>query len=333
MDIRDTSEVVACARRRLTDAGQAKRIAAIFAGLALGISTVAMLAGLLLDTQISQASGLSGMGRRTMLSSVQSMLPVISTLVILCLELGYQAAMLRVARGQYASAQTLRLGFARFWVLLRCLAVQGLLLAGMAFVGLYLSVAIFMFTPLSAPVTQLLTPLLQDVSMLTPQITLDDGLLIQLMDAMAPAFVIYFVLLALLVVPILFRFRMARYVIIDRPGMGAVAALRESRKMMRGRCLRMLKLDIRLWWYYAAGILATILCYGDVLLPLLGVDVPWMGGMTGYFLFYALYVAAQFAVYCFLRNPAEVSYAIAYDAIRPQESRTNEAVLGNIFRM
>ena len=332
MDIRNTSELIACARRRLADAGQAKRVAAIYAGLTLGISALVTLVGLALDSKISQATGLSGMGLRTVLSSVQSVLPILSALVTLCLEVGYQAAMLRVARGQYVSPQTLRLGFDRFWLLLRCTVLEGLILFGILFGGIYLSATIFVLTPLSAPVMELVAPLLENVTLLSPELVLDDALYAQLMQAMMPAFLLCFVVVGLLAIPVLFRFRMVRFVVIDRPGAGAVAALRESRKMMKGNCLRLLKLDVCLWWYYGGCILATLLCYGDLLLPMVGVSLPWSGTVS-YYLFFAAYLAAQFAVYYYLRNPAEVSYAIAYDAIRPKEPKTGGVALGNIFNM
>lgn len=331
MDICNTSELKACALRRLVDAGQAKRIAAMFAGLTLGLSALVTLAGLLLDLQISQSTGLSGMSLRTVLSSVQSLLPIISALAAMCLEVGYQAAMLRVARGQYASPQTLRLGFDRFWVLLRCTVLEGLILFGITFGGIYLSTMLFMFTPFSRKAVELIAPLMENVTLLNPEIVLDDALYTQLMQAMLPAFALCAVVVLLLAVPVLFRLRMVRYVIIDRPGMGALAALQESRKMMKGNCLRLLKLDVSLWWYYGAGLLTMLLCYGDVLLPMAGVSLPWSDTVS-YYLFYVLYLAAQFAVYYFLRNPAETAYAIAYDAIRPKEVQTGGAVLGSIFQ-
>ena len=331
MDICNTSELKACALRRLADAGQEKRIAAMFAGLTLGLSALVTLAGLLLDLQISQATGLSGMSLRTVLSSVQSLLPIISALAAMCLEVGYQAAMLRVARGQYTSPQTLRLGFDRFWVLLRCTVLEGLILFGITFGGIYLSTMLFMFTPFSRKAVELISPLVESVTLLNPEIVLDDALYAQLMQAMLPAFALCAVVVLLLAVPVLFRLRMVRFVIIDRPGMGALAALRESRKMMKGNCLRLLKLDVSLWWYYGAGLLTMLLCYGDDLLPMAGMSLPWSDTVS-YYLFYVLYLAAQFAVYYFLRNPAETAYAIAYDAIRPKEGQTGGAVLGSIFQ-
>jgi hypothetical protein len=70
-------------------------------------------------TAVADAGGLGNIGTRSILSSLQTMLPLVQSVVILCLDVGFMAAMLRVARGQYVSQNTLRLGFDRFWVMLR----------------------------------------------------------------------------------------------------------------------------------------------------------------------------------------------------------------------
>ena len=330
MDICNTSEIKAAALRRLTDAGQAKRIAAIYAGVTLGLSALVTILGLVLEAMMSGTTGLGGMGRRTILSSVQSMLPWVVGLITMCVELGYQAAMLRVARGQYASPQTLRLGFDRFWVLLRCILLEGVILFAIAFGGIYIATMLFMLTPFSGRVMEVLSPVLENVTLLSPEMVLDEALYDQLMQAMIPAFVMCAIVVAAAAIPVLYRLRMARFVIIDKPGIGALAALRESRKMMRGNCLRLVKLDISLWPYYIGCVFASLLCYGDVLLPMMGVRFPWSDTVS-YYLFFALYLAVQFAVYYFLKNQAEVAYSIAYDSIRPKEPKTEGVALGSIF--
>ena len=330
MDICNTSEIKAAALRRLTDAGQAKRIAAIYAGVTLGLSALVTILGLVLEAMMSGATGLGGMGRRTILSSVQSMLPWVVGLITMCVELGYQAAMLRVARGQYASPQTLRLGFDRFWVLLRCILLEGVILFAIAFGGIYIATMLFMLTPFSGRVMEVLSPVLENVTLLSPEMVLDEALYDQLMQAMIPAFVMCAIVVAAAAIPVLYRLRMARFVIIDKPGIGALAALRESRKMMRGNCLRLVKLDISLWPYYIGCVFASLLCYGDVLLPMMGARFPWSDTVS-YYLFFALYLAVQFAVYYFLKNQAEVAYSIAYDSIRPKEPKTEGVALGSIF--
>ena len=330
MDICNTSEIKAAALRRLTDAGQAKRIAAIYAGVTLGLSALVTILGLVLEAMMSGATGLGGMGRRTILSSVQSMLPWVVGLITMCVELGYQAAMLRVARGQYASPQTLRLGFDRFWVLLRCILLEGVILFAIAFGGIYIATMLFMLTPFSGRVMEVLSPVLENVTLLSPEMVLDEALYDQLMQAMIPAFVMCAIVVAAAAIPVLYRLRMARFVIIDKPGIGALAALGESRKMMKGNCLRLAKLDISLWPYYIGCVFASLLCYGDVLLPMMGARFPWSDTVS-YYLFFALYLAVQFAVYYFLRNQAEVAYSIAYDSIRPKEPKTEGVALGSIF--
>ena len=205
MDICNTSEIKAAALRRLTDAGQAKRIAAIYAGVTLGLSALVTILGLVLEAMMSGATGLGGMGRRTILSSIQSMLPWGVGLITMCVELGYQAAMLRVARGQYASPQTLRLGFDRFWVLLRCILLEGVILFAIAFGGIYIATMLFMLTPFSGRVMEVLSPVLENVTLLSPEMVLDEALYDQLMQAMIPAFVMCAIVVAAAAIPVLYR--------------------------------------------------------------------------------------------------------------------------------
>ena len=76
----------------------------------------------------------------------------------------------------------------------------------------------------------------------------------------------------------------------------------------------------------------TILSNALQILAALGVKLPWSEDVS-FFLFYGAYLAAQFAVYYFLRGRVEVTYALAYDALRPRERQENGVVLGNIFQM
>jgi len=124
---------------------------------------------------------------------------------------------------------------------------------------------------------------------------------------------------------------MVNYLIVDKPGISAMSALSESRRMMRGKRLRLFKLDMSLWWWYALAIALSVVAYGDVLLPMVGIILPFSETM-GYFLFYFLFLAGQFAVNVFLMNRVEVTYAQVYEKLRPRES-DGGAVLGNIFQM
>ena len=332
MNLRNTREIKDFASRRLEESASQKQIVTIYIGLALGLTALVTVLNHVLGLQIDNFGGLSNLGKRTMLSSIQSMLPLAQSILAMCLDVGYVAAMLRIARGMYTSPQTLRLGFDRFWVLMRCAIFKGLIFTGVMIGSMYLGIVIFLMTPLAEPVQELVAPLISQMTLLDSAVMIDDTVYAQLVQAMLPCFAFGGVVLVILGGPIFYSFRMVNYVIIDKPAMGALMALRESKKMMRGHRLQLLKLDVSLWWYYLASAGALLVCYGDVLLPMLGVELP-VPETVAFFGFYLLYMAASFCVHYFLRNKAEVSYALAYDAVKPEEKQSGGVVLGNIFQM
>ncbi len=332
MNLRNLPQIREAASDRVKQSPSQKQIVVIYAALALGLTALVTVLSYVLGLMIDNYGGLSNLGKRNMLSSVRSMLPLVQSLLTMCLDVGYLAAMLRIARGMYTSPQTLRLGFDRFWVLLRCAVFKGMILMSVSFASLYFGVMIYMMTPFSDAAVEIFTPLMSQTSMLNAEIVIDDATYWLLVEALAPAFVFSGILLLILGAPLLYNYRMAEYVIIDKPAVGALAALQESKMMMRGNRVQLLKMDISFWWYYLAAMAATTVCYGDVLLPMLGVELP-VSDTVAYFGFYALYLAASFAVHFFLRNHVEVSYALAYDTVKPQEKQDNGVILGNIFQM
>ena len=332
MNLRNTREIKDFASRRLEESASQKQIVTIYIGLALGLTALVTVLNHVMGLQIDNFGGLSNLGKRTMLSSIQSMLPLAQSILAMCLDVGYVAAMLRIARGMYTSPQTLRLGFGRFWVLMRCAIFKGLIFTGVMIGSMYLGIVIFLMTPLADPVEEIVTPLISQMTLLDSAVMIDDATYAQLVQAMLPCVAFGGVVLVILGGPIFYSFRMVNYVIIDKPAMGALMALRESKKMMRGHRLQLLKLDVSLWWYYLASAGALLVCYGDVLLPMLGVELP-VPETVAFFGFYLLYMAASFCVHYFLRNKAEVSYALAYDAVKPEEKQSGGVVLGNIFQM
>lgn len=332
MDIRNTRKLKTIAAQRVENAPQEKRIVLIYGGITLGLSLLTVLIRYVLGLQIDQMGGLSNIGSRTILSALQSTLPLVQSLVSLCVELGYINAMLRIARKQYASPNALRLGFDRFWVLLRCSIIQGLIYAGLVIAGVYLASMIFVMSPWGQPFLEQMAPMMSQTSLLNPELVLDDAAVMELLPSMLPMFVMALIAVCALVIPASFRFRMANYVIIDKPGKGALFALRESSKMMRGNCLKLLKLDLSYWWYFLVLLLISCVGYLDLWLPLFGVELP-MSADAAYFVFYILYLGLYLCAYCFLRNRIEVSYALVYDAVKPQEPKESGVVLGNIFQM
>ncbi|MBR3950068.1 MAG: DUF975 family protein [Oscillospiraceae bacterium] len=332
MDIRNVRELKGFAGERVGNIRDGKRIVLTYGAVALGLTLLVTVVNYVLGLQIDQLGGLRNLGMRKILSTVRTVLPMVQSMVAACLGLGFTAAMLRVARGQYVSVNTLRLGFDRFWLLLRCTLFKGLLLTGAMMLAAYLGIMIYMMTPLSRNVMELLTPYVTEMTVMDSALVLEEAVYDRFVAMLWPAYLICGVLMLVLAVPMLYSYRMVNYIIIDKPGMGALAALRESKKMMRYNRLDLFKLDVSMWWYYLATVGAMLIGYGDVLLPMVGVELPFSQDV-GYFVFYGLYLAATFGIYYFLLEKVEVTYGLAYDTLKPEEKQDNGVVLGNIFQM
>lgn len=332
MNLRNIREIREVSQQKLEQSSVQRKIVVIYAALALGLTALTAVASYILDLQIDNFGGLSNLGKRSLLSSIQSMLPFAQSLLAMCLDLGYLAAILRIARGMYTSPQTLRLGFDRFWVLLRCNIFMGFRYAAMLFLSIYFGIMVFMTLPISQPAMDVLAPYLADMSALSGEIVMEEAAYAQFAQAVWPAYLICGVIFAIAAIPLWYSYRMVRYIIIDKPGMGALMVMRESKQMMRKNRMALLKLDFSFWWYYLALFAAHVIGYGDTILLMLGVELPGSYDLW-YFVFMAAYLAALCAVYYFLRSKVEVSYALAYDSLKPEEPKDNGVVLGNIFQM
>lgn len=332
MDIPSSKYLKVKAANRLESGKDPQRVVLVYSAIVALSALAVNVIQFLLENQISQTGGLQNIGTRSILSTLDSVLPLVQMLVITCLTLGYTAAMLRIVRRQYASEKTLKAGFERFWLLLRTRLLQGLIYFGIAFALSYVSLAIYMVTPFSARLSALALPLVSAGTFSPEALLNDEALLLSMYDALLPMMVIYCVLLVAAVWFISYRFRLVDYLLIDQPQLGAFGALRTSRQKMKGNVMSLFKLDFSFWWYYLLRGLSTVLIYGELLLAIFGIQLP-LSSTAAYFASVILYLGADFALNYFLMNRIEITYALFYDMLNPQQPQQEGAVLGNIFQM
>ena len=295
----------------------------IYAGIGALSSLVVTVVQDLLDSQISQTGGIQNIGTRSMLTTADTVLTIAQLLLVMCLTLGYTGSMLRIARGQYASPNSLKAGGERIWVLLRTRLLQMLIMTAAAFALCFLVINVCLLTPLSNRVIAVM-------GTVSAEELLSNGLaLIALYSAMLPIMLIYLVAL----VPLLWYFsctyRMVDYLLIDRPQLGAFGVLRESRRMMQGNMKMMLRVDLSFWWYYLLQALVSVLIYLNMVLAPFAIGLP---PAVLYWGTVVLYLAADFALRYFFSNKVAVTYALFYDSLCPKQEQSG-AVLGNIFQM
>ena len=315
MNIRARQEIHETARQVLNRTPNARWILLTYIGISLGLSLLMSGLSFYFSNQISGAGGLGNIGLRSLLSTGQSVLPLVQVMVNACLGLGYHIAILCIIRKFEATPQTVTGGFRFFFPMLRLLLIQGFLYFGIMLGSFYLSSFIFMSTPFSGEFIAVITPVLESSTVLNPTLVLDEATLAAASKAMMPMIWIMIPVFALLALPMFYKFRMATFALADEPRRGAMAALAKSRRLMRRNCFALFRLDLSMWWFYLGQILIGLVCYGDALLPMAGVTFPW-NDTVSYYLFFILSALLEVALYYFTMNHVYTVYAVAYDALQ-----------------
>lgn len=311
MDIRNRRGLKDAARESLANASyNPTKLVLIHTLAAVALALVVTILDLFLGDRIADTGGLGGLGLRSILSTIQSVLRLANMVLLPFWEVGYIYAAMNIARGKEAGPASLLEGLRRWSVVLRSNLLQTILYFCTGMACYYVAMTVFLMTPMSGSLQTLVAPYLNDPNALLT----DPALSAAVMDASIPMFVIFLALFVILALPMVYHFRLVNYALLDNPKAGAFAALRRSKFLMHGDRFNLFRLDLSFWWFYAAQTLLSVICYGDVLLALLGVKLPF-SDTTGFFLFYILSLALQVTLYTFTRNRVAVTYVNAYESL------------------
>ena len=97
-------------------------------------------------------------------------------------------------------------------------------------------------------------------------------------------------------------------------GSGALAAIVHSSRMTKKNRLQLVKLDLSFWWYHALSFLIAMVAYLDVLLGILGVELP-VDPMVLYFATLAAYCVLQTGLFLWKKCSVDAAYVLAYEQI------------------
>lgn len=322
MDIRNSRSLKHAASEALTTVpSDPKKLALIYLGAITGLSLLLTLGDYFIGTQVANTGGLANMGLRSILQTVREILPIVQMFLLLCLQYGYVSVVLGFARKQETGPRTLLNGFYRFGPVFRFTLLQTLVYSLIGILAVWVGFQVFLITPFSASLYELLEPMVSGgVVDESAMMAMDPALAATIVESCIPLFMIVAVLYFVILVPVFYSFRMARFVLMDEPRQGAWASMVDSWNLMKKNRFHLFKLDLSFWWYYLLQVLAMVLCYGDLLLPMVGISLPWSAELS-YFLFYAAYLLCQFVLCFFALNKVEVTYALCYETLRqpPEE--------------
>lgn len=286
-----------------------KKLVAFHTAAMLLLSLAAWAIDLVLQERIGNTGGLDGVGLRSVLETVQTVLQQAQVIVLPIWQMGLVFAVLKIARGEKAAVADLTEGFRRFFPVLRLMILRGFILIGVILGAAYASSFIVMMTPLADPILSLN---ITDITQITDAEFFD-----QMLQVAIPMMILTAVLALLLYVPLFYRFRLADYFLLDNPKLGARAALRSSRVLMRGNMWKWIRLDLSFWWFWLLTVLVSALGWADMILPAAGFELPWTENVS-YFAAFLLAATAQLALYYFCKAKVDVTYARAYIALKEE---------------
>lgn len=329
MELSNISALKADAAETLRRGRKPREVVTWYAGGTVAIAVIATVLNILLNYRMGKTGGLGDMGLRSILETAQTILPMAQALLIGSLELGYIHAMMRISRKQYADRTDLKVGFQKFFPMLRLTILQCMLYCLLGFLTYQLASTIYMLTPWAGDLIDLLEPMIASGEALHVEALLDEAFVARATPAMIPMFLIWAGIACLVAIPVSYRMRMSSFCLLDDPKSRALAAMRTSVRITRRNCVKLFKLDLSFWWYYGMVILTTIVAYLDMILAIAGID-PGINPTVLSLCCYGISLAVTFAISYVWLNRIQCTYVMAYESIcdRPKD---NGVVLGNIF--
>ena len=289
-----------------------RRWVLIHTAVSLGASLVVALLSLLLSQMVANTGGLSGIGTRSMLQTIQASLELAVMVALPFWNISLIRASLEWVRGRDATPDTFFAGFRRFGPVLRVKILTLALFMGVTILVSNVGTVLFMLTPYAEPLMKSMEPLIQDTGYFSPDLLLTDEAMAQIGSAAVPLLVFFGVLLAAVAIPVWYRVRFADYVVME--GDRARVSMLTSFHITKRKCLSVFKLDLSFWWFYLLQALSVALCYGDSILALLGVALP-ISAELAYVLFYALGAGCQTLLLWKYQAHISATYALAYESL------------------
>lgn len=298
-------------------AGETRVLMLCCAGVLVLVSLLGEAVNLILQYWISDTGGLSGLGARSILQTLQSLFPYISMIFTPLWSIGFTGVVLRWADGKRAQAKDLCAGFGRFSAVLVHELLKGILLFGLIIFSSNIASVLFMLLPGSAALTQILNEFIEsgatDLSALPVQ---------EYLEASCPLLLIFFGILAVLALFLNYNLRLSSYFIMDDPRMGGLAAMKASFQAMRGHKMAFFKLDLSFWWFYLLMIAAILITGAGLFFALQGLAVS-LSPIVVYFLAYLLCCGVAAAICAWKLPYIGTTAALAYRKIvTPDEEET-----------
>lgn len=286
-----------------------KKLALLHILAIIALSLLLTVVNFFLSRGVNSTSGIGGLGNRAIWETAQVSLSLVNLVITPMWSIGFLAVALRTARWSNAEPGDLLDGFRHWGTVLRLYLLQFLIYMLVAFACSQVATILYSFTPF-----------IEELSQIALQTTaagqsgeLD---LLALMPSLIPMYIIFFVLFAIVAIPLFYRFRMSFFAVAEGE-QSARRALGISTRLMRGKRVSLFKLDLHFWWYYGAQLLLAALGYAGTILDLTGLTLPVSRQVVVYGA-YGIYLVLHLILGWQLSLSVETTYAHCYDQLKAE---------------
>ena len=303
------------ARKTLSSARyDPKRLITIHAGTHCLVTAAVALVVFFLNGQIAETGGLGGLGQRSLLTTIRTVLQLAQMIFLPFWSIGYVSASIDLARDHSPEPDMLLDGFRKWGVCLRLMLLHILIFGGVLFFSTQAASFLFCMTPWAAPLVEFVQKYgavtqIPDIEVIEETFyAVVEQIQVPLMSMASGVFLIA-------ALPFAYRFRLSQLQLMDDPGAGALRALFGSGKLMKGSYGAMIRLDLHFWWYHLGYLLIYLLGNIGPICSLLGIRLSFVSDL--FILCTTLISAAALFLLCWWnKNEVSVAYVNAYDILQ-----------------
>lgn len=282
------------------------RLLAIHSGVLAAFSLVLSVVSYLLGN-VSSQGGLGAMDLHTALTTAQVLLRIVQMVLTPLWAAGLAYAAIGISRRRETLPRDLTEGFRRFRPMLTSTVLIGMQYVFRAFISSFITSSLVMFTPAATAIYDA-TAKMDSTGQTDLAVLLGEDYL-PVMLTIGVLFVLVFLAVS---IPVFYRYRMVRYLIVDRQEPGALRAMLRSQMLMFRRKWELAKLDLGFWWYYLLLALGAVVAFGDWILQAAGVTLPF-SDTTAYWIFLCSGLLIQLIVKILAGPKVAVTYALRYE--------------------
>jgi uncharacterized membrane protein len=297
-----------------------KRLIFIHAGIHCLVTVLVALLVFFLNKQIAKTGGLGGLGQRSLLTTVRTVLQLAQMVFLPFWSMGYVSTSIDLARDHSPEPDMLLDGLRKWGVTLRLTLLHILFFGGLLFFSAQAASFLFCMTPWAAPLVEFVQKY-GAVSNITNIGAMEEAFYAVAEQIQVPLMSITALVFAIAAIPFAYRFRLSQLQLMDDPGAGAMRALTGSHKLMKGSYRAMIRLDLHFWWYHLGYLLIYLLGNISPICALLGISLPFA---TDLFILCTTLIsaAALFLLSLWKKNEVSVTYVNAYDILQepPKEA-------------